>query len=292
MNGVFNILKPAGMSSSDVVARMRRILGQKKVGHLGTLDPAAAGVLPILAGKATRLFDYLSAHEKVYVAEFFLGVETDTLDAEGQVTRKVPWTGDREALEKALLEFEGTITQTPPVYSAVKLAGKKAYDLARKGHEVEIPARQVTISKVALLSVRENRVWLRVECETGTYIRSLCRDLAQRLGTCGHLSYLLRTQSGGYRLEESLTLAQAAALARRGALAPDPMERALDFLPRLDLGEDLAKPLVNGVRLKLKKVPPEPCRVYCGGAFYGIGSALPRQEEPVLRMNVLLPPEE
>lgn len=293
MNGVVNIIKPAGMSSSDVVARMRRILGQKRVGHLGTLDPAAAGVLPILVGKATRLFDYLSMHNKEYIAEFCLGAETDTLDAEGTVTERLPWDGDAARLSSALDAFTGVIDQVPPQYSAVKLGGRKAYDLARKGECASMPVRQVAIHRLELMRVEGDRAWVRIECEKGTYVRSLCRDIARAVGTRGYLTYLLRTQSGAYRLEDGLTLAQAAVLAARGCLPVEPMEDAVAFLPALSVAADRERGLRNGLRPPLAALPQHPhVRVYCGGAFFGIGHGQIGERGPELKLDLYLPPEE
>ena len=293
MNGVVNIIKPAGMSSSDVVARMRRILGQKRVGHLGTLDPAAAGVLPILVGKATRLFDYLAMHNKEYIAEFCLGAETDTLDAEGTVTERLPWDGDAARLSSALDAFTGVIDQVPPQYSAVKLGGRKAYDLARKGECASMPVRQVAIHRLELMRVEGDRAWVRIECEKGTYVRSLCRDIARAVGTRGYLTYLLRTQSGAYRLEDGLTLAQAAVLAARGCLPVEPMEDAVAFLPALSVAADRERGLRNGLRPPLAALPQHPhVRVYCGGAFFGIGHGQIGERGPELKLDLYLPPEE
>ena len=293
MNGVVNIIKPAGMSSSDVVARMRRILGQKRVGHLGTLDPAAAGVLPILVGKATRLFDYLSMHNKEYIAEFCLGAETDTLDAEGTVTERLPWDGDAARLSSALDAFTGVIDQVPPQYSAVKLGGRKAYDLARKGECASMPVRQVAIHRLELMRVEGDRAWVRIDCEKGTYVRSLCRDIARAVGTRGYLTYLLRTQSGAYRLEDGLTLAQAAVLAARGCLPVEPMEDAVAFLPALSVAADRERGLRNGLRPPLAALPQHPhVRVYCGGAFFGIGHGQIGERGPELKLDLYLPPEE
>lgn len=293
MNGIVNIIKPAGMSSSDVVARMRRILGEKKVGHLGTLDPAAAGALPILVGKATRLFDYLSVHNKEYIAEFYLGAETDTLDAEGVITEEEPWDGDVDKLREILKDYLGTIDQLPPQYSAVKLGGKKAYDLARKGQIADIPMRRVVIHELELMRVQENRVWVRILCEKGTYVRSLCRDIARQAGTRGYLTYLLRTQSGDFRIEEGLTLAQAAMLSKRGQLPMQSMETALAFLPRVDFAKKCEKGLRNGLWPSVEGIPLEaPYRVYCEGRFFGVGHARKCEQGMEMKLDLYLPPEE
>ena len=293
MNGIVNIIKPAGMSSSDVVARMRRILGEKRVGHLGTLDPAAAGTLPVLVGKATRLFDYLSVHNKEYIAEFCLGKETDTLDAEGVVTEEEPWDGDVEKIREILKDYLGPIDQLPPQYSAVKLGGKKAYDLARKGQIADIPMRRVVIHELELLRWEGDRVWVRILCEKGTYVRSLCRDIARQAGTRGYLTYLLRTQSGDFRIEDGLTLAQAAVLAARGQLPMQSMEAALEFIPAVTLEARFEKGLRNGLWPPVDDIEKEtPHRVYCAGKFYGVGHARECEKGMEMKLDLYLPSEE
>ncbi|MDF2441704.1 MAG: tRNA pseudouridine55 synthase, partial [Abditibacteriota bacterium] len=211
---VLNVLKPPGLTSHDVVGLVRRVVGTKRVGHTGTLDPAAAGVLPVCINQATRLVEYLQAGTKEYTAEITFGYETDTLDAEG----KVLWRGesghiDLENLRRALDAFRGEIEQIPPLYSAIKKDGKKLYELAREGVEdVEIPTRRVTISHLEASRFMAGtqstlpRAVLHIECSGGTYIRSLLRDIGHALGTFATMTFLVRTRSGSFRLDEAHTL--------------------------------------------------------------------------------------
>ncbi len=206
-NGVLNIYKPKGFTSHDIVNKVRRIAGMKKVGHTGTLDPMAEGVLPLCLGKATRIAEYLTGEDKEYIAEISLGSETDTLDADGEITRKCPIPKlTEELLIEVLKNFLGEIIQIPPIYSAIKKDGKPLYKYAREGKELDIPGRKVDIYYIKLNSFRDNKINITVGCSKGTYIRSLARDLADSLGTCGHLSALLRTKSGSFIEKNSVTL--------------------------------------------------------------------------------------
>ena len=214
MDGVLNLLKPPGMTSHDAVSFVRKTLGTKRVGHTGTLDPAAAGVLPICVGQATRLVEYLQAGTKEYIAEATFGFETDTGDAVGQVTNQSKATGVSLAdVRASLSNFRGPITQTPPMHSAVKVAGKKLYELAREGLEIDVPTREVVISKLEVLrfvSSARPRAMLHIECTGGTYIRSLVRDIGRALGCGATMTFLVRTRSGAFEIESASTLEQIA----------------------------------------------------------------------------------
>lgn len=208
MNFAIAIDKPLGLSSSDVVIKCRnalsRAVGVKiKCGHMGTLDPAAEGVLVLGFGKATKLFDYMQNGKKTYVAEFTFGKTTDTLDREGVVTEENGKLPDKDLLEKTVKEFTGEIMQVPPKYSAVNVNGVRAYKLARNGKEVDIPAKKVNVYDIKISDVEENegkvkRVILEIQCGSGTYIRSLCRDIAEELGCLSYMSALRRTSCAGY----------------------------------------------------------------------------------------------
>lgn len=207
LSGIFNIDKPAGMTSHDVVQVVRRASGERRVGHAGTLDPMATGVLLVCVGKATRVTEYLMQHSKRYRAEITLGVTTDTLDAEGEVLETV--AADhvrREAVEAALDEFVGQIEQIPPMYSAIKREGKKLYELAREGVTVEREPRTVEITRIDVVEWEPPRVTIDVTCSKGTYIRALARDLGAALGIGAHLSRLVRTASGRFGIAESSSL--------------------------------------------------------------------------------------
>jgi tRNA pseudouridine55 synthase len=217
MDGIINIDKPPGLTSHDVVARVRRITGQKKAGHAGTLDPMATGVLPVVLGKATRLVEYLAGADKVYRATLVLGATTPTYDCEGEIT---PTPGavmpTRREVEEALEGFKGEIEQLPPMYSAIKVGGKKLYEIARGGIEVERQARRVTIFRLELEAYRPPVLALFVECSKGTYIRSLAHDLGSALGTGAYLDALIRTRHGPFALDGATTLEGLEAAMKEG----------------------------------------------------------------------------
>jgi tRNA pseudouridine55 synthase len=208
MHGVLNILKPPGPTSHDIVAQARRALKTKRVGHTGTLDPAATGVLPICVGHATRLVEYLQATRKTYIAEATFGFETDTLDAVGQVTARSDASHvDEAALNAALHQFRGNILQVPPMFSALKREGKSLHELARAGEVVEIEARPTEIFALELKYLQRNesgvRAMIEIECAPGTYIRSLVRDIGHALGTHATMSFLVRTASGRFGIADA-----------------------------------------------------------------------------------------
>ncbi len=206
MDGIVSIDKARGMTSHDVVARVRRLAHQKRVGHAGTLDPAAEGVLPVCLGQATRLVEYLSERGKAYRATVRFGVVTDTYDAEGNVVREAPVALTREEIAAALPAFLGEQMQVPPIYSAIKRGGRKLYELARAGEAVEVEPRLVRIDTLTLIDWQPPDLLLDVECGKGTYIRSLAHDLGERLGPGAHLAALTRTRSGPFTLAQSVTL--------------------------------------------------------------------------------------
>ncbi len=206
MDGIIIIDKEPGFTSHDVVAKLRGICGQKKIGHTGTLDPAATGVLPVCLGSGTRLCDMLTDTDKEYVAELLLGVETDTQDTTGRVLAAREVNVSQEELRAAVFSFAGDYGQVPPMYSALKVNGKKLYELAREGKEVERKARQVKIHEIEILDCSLPVVKLRVACSKGTYIRTLCADIGARLGCGGTMQSLRRTAAGRFRLEDAVTL--------------------------------------------------------------------------------------
>ena len=280
MNGFINISKPAGMSSAAVVAVLRRLTGEKRVGHAGTLDPEAAGVLPMMIGKATRLFDYLVDKEKEYVAVAAFGAATDTQDATGQVIETGDRYPDRAAVEAALPRLTGEIRQRPSVYSAIKVGGKPLYARARKGETPEVPERTVRIYEIRVLrEMPDHGFELLVRCGKGTYIRTLCHDLGQLCGCPAHMRSLVRTQSGIFTLKEAISLEEARALAEAGALQSRllPPDAPLQHLPRADVPEKWAKKVAAGAALPLEgtgaELLPEGgvTRIYLKNAFWGIG---------------------
>ena len=208
-NGIIVINKPQGWTSMDICAKLRGIFREKRIGHAGTLDPMATGVLPVFIGRATRAVEFASEGQKEYVAGLKLGVVTNTQDTSGEVLETRPFTGTREDLEAVLPQFRGDIQQIPPMYSAIKINGKKLYELARKGREVEIKAKTLVIDEIEVLECglpAEPTLIVRVVCSKGTYIRALARDIGTALGSGAHLYGLRRTQVGDVRVEQCESL--------------------------------------------------------------------------------------
>ena len=210
-DGIIIIDKPAGWTSMDVCGKLRGILKTKKVGHAGTLDPMATGVLPVFVGGATRAVSYAESGDKEYVAGLRLGLVTNTQDTSGEILEQHPAHVTREQLLAVLPRFTGVISQVPPMYSAIKIGGQKLYELARKGKEVERPARVVTIYQLELLDMQDGDCLLRVRCSKGTYVRTLCHDIGQALGCGGCMSSLRRTMAAGFTLADCRTLADVQA---------------------------------------------------------------------------------
>lgn len=215
-SGIINVYKEKGFTSFDVVAKLRGILKTKKIGHTGTLDPDAEGVLPVCIGRATKVCDILTDKDKVYEAVMLLGVETDTQDTSGEVLKELPVEVSEEDVKEAILSFVGEYAQVPPMYSALKVNGKKLYELAREGKTVERKARNVQIFSIEILEMDLPRVRMSVHCSKGTYIRTLCHDVGQKLGCGGCMDKLLRTKVGVFELADTLKLAEIDALAREG----------------------------------------------------------------------------
>lgn len=217
-DGVINVYKEAGYTSHDVVAKMRGILKQRKIGHTGTLDPDAEGVLPVCLGKGTRLCDMLTDKTKTYQAVLLLGQETDTQDTSGEVLATCPVEVSEEQIHRAVMSFVGEYAQVPPMYSALKVNGKKLYELARAGKEVERQARQVEICSIVIDKIQLPRVTMTVSCSKGTYIRTLCFDIGRVLGCGGCMEHLLRTQVERFQVKDSLTLQQIETMRDAGTL--------------------------------------------------------------------------
>ena len=281
MNGIINLLKPPGMSSNGATVFLRKLLNEKRVGHAGTLDPGAAGVLVVLAGRSARLSDFLMNHAKRYRAEIAFGKRTDTLDSYGQVLEEKPCSVSRERLLQAIPAFLGESEQIPPDYSAVKIGGRPAYQLARKGVEIRKKARRVQIFSIDLLAqTGENRFLLEIACSKGTYIRTLLEDIAKSMGEIAHTSFLMRTASGGFGIEQAYTVDELKALAEAGdfSFVQSP-EKALMELPEVRLGPRYHFALQNGQKISCD-MPDQRFRLYCGEQFYGIGEC----QEGILRL--------
>ena len=296
MNGCLNILKPPGMTSAAVVAVTRRLTGEKRVGHAGTLDPEAAGVLPVMIGKAARLFDYLVDKEKEYVAECAFGKATDTQDATGRVTAAGDCYPTLAQVRAAADRLTGDIWQRPSMYSAIKQDGVAMYERARRGETVEVPLRQVHVERIDLKGETPNHgVLMTVRCGRGTYIRSICHDLGEMTGCPAHMRFLLRSRSGAFDLSTAMTLEEAAALSEAGTLGERllSLDMPLAHLPRLEAAPGLRRAVANGAKLPLRALrgdmPPEgqPVRIYLEGMFWGM--AVREGEQMVWR--ALIAPE-
>lgn len=247
MDGVIIVNKPAGMTSHDVVNRIRKIFKTKKVGHCGTLDPDATGVLVVAVNKATKLLQFLTADNKEYIATLSLGTATDTYDASGQVTATKEYVpiSDKKILA-CLNSFVGEQEQIPPMHSAIKVKGKKLYEYARNNEMVEIPKRVITIDYIELISIVDNLVKFKVGCSKGTYIRSLCFDIAKKLDYPGHMYSLIRSKSGNFSLSDSYSLEEI----ENGEFEILSMEEALSNYPKLVVDDENI--IYHGKKIKSK----------------------------------------
>jgi len=276
MDGILNIHKAIGMTSHDVVAKIRKMLQQKRVGHAGTLDPAASGVLPICVGQGTRVAEYLSESGKAYSAEILFGTVTDTYDSEGAILR----TSDTTTLtltqiEEMLPQFLGPQMQMPPLYSALKLQGQPAYKRIRAGEDITLTARPITLHELRILDWQAPRLTLAVDCSKGTYIRSLAYDLGERLGYGAHLAALVRTRSGPFTLSESVTLEQVAEAVEQGTIAQllTSADTVLQHYPALHLDAPTVERVLHGNSFSYDAPPAELARVYdTRGQFLAIAT--------------------
>lgn len=284
MNGFLIVNKPTGRTSSDAVVFVRKRLPRgTAVGHGGTLDPEASGVLPVCVGSATRLFDYIIDKQKTYVARLRLGVETDTQDATGRVVAERPVTAGENEVRAALKGFVGEIEQIPPMYSALKRDGQRLYKLARRGETVALEPRKCRVDGIEYLGCEGGDTHLlQIRCGKGVYIRTMCHDIGRALGCGGHMLTLERTAAGIFHIEDALTLEEIDALARAGRLAERllPLDRPLEHLPAVRVGDQCRHAVKNGNPLKARwlDAPAPACdavRVYLNDAFAGIGQPQP-----------------
>lgn len=260
-HGIINVYKEQGYTSFDVVAKLRGIFGQKKIGHTGTLDPDAEGVLPVCLGKATKVCDMLTDRDKEYRAVMLLGIDTDTQDVSGNVLARGSLDGITEdQIYEAIQSFVGEISQIPPMYSALKVNGQKLCDLARKGQVVERKPRKITIYGITVNEIAVPRVTMTVQCSKGTYIRTLCHDIGEKLGCYGTLEHLLRTRAAGYELENALRLSQIQEKKDQGTLAEAvcPVEDVFLSFPVFHTKESADKLLYNGNGIRREQIVPAP----------------------------------
>lgn len=280
-HGMINVYKEKGFTSHDVVAKLRGICKQKKIGHTGTLDPDAVGVLPVCLGCATRLCDMLTEKDKEYVAVLRLGITTDTQDATGKVLAEKEVSVSEEEVRAVIASFEGEQLQIPPMYSALKVNGKKLYELAREGKEIERKARPIVVHEIEILSENMPEFTIRVKCSKGTYIRTICHDIGQKLSCGGVMVSLKRTKVGNFGIEDAYTLSQIEDMAKEGKLCEIllPVEKVFEKLPEIRVKETAMKALLNGNQLKKEEIlmlsdealKAEEVRVYgADGRFYGV----------------------
>ncbi len=287
MDGILNINKATGMTSHDVVARIRKLLHQRRVGHAGTLDPAASGVLPICIGQGTRIAEYLSESGKAYQAEITFGIVTDTYDAEGSIIRRADTSSlTLSQIEETLPHFLGPQQQLPPRYSAIKIQGQPAYKRVRSGEEITLEARAIEIHQLQVLAWEPPRLTLAVECSKGTYIRSLAYDLGEHLGYGAYLSALIRTRSGPFTLASSATLEQLAEANEEEIVSKYllPADSALQDYPALALDAATIERVLHGNAFRDPRVHVQPeatlARIYdTEGHFLAIATWNSQQQQ-------------
>lgn len=288
MNGFLNLLKPPGMSSGAAVACVKRLVGEK-VGHAGTLDPEAAGVLPMMVGRGARLLNYFTDKSKRYIAEIAFAGATDTQDAQGTIVEPARGVPERAEIEAVLPRFRGAILQCPPAYSALKRDGVPLYALARRGEMVETKARPTTIDELTLCEqVSPDGYMLEVACAEGTYIRTLCHDIGQALGRPAHMRFLLRTRHGGFMLEDAVTFEELQRAAEKGETEKYllPLAFPLSGMPALQVPPQYAKLARNGGKLPAALLPTlaqgEKCQLWLADTLLGVA----HREDALLRFDV------
>ncbi|MDY3983295.1 MAG: tRNA pseudouridine(55) synthase TruB [Veillonellaceae bacterium] len=294
MDGVFPFLKPPGITSHDAVGICRRLLHERRIGHSGTLDPLAYGVLPLYLGRATRLIEYAEGQDKTYIAECKLGFFTDTEDSTGQALpfsavapasqiEKETKSVTVEQIEAVLPRFRGAIEQTPSRYSAIKVNGQRAYEWARQGIVVTMPKRQVAISELSLVAFAYPFFTLKITCSSGTYVRALLRDICLALGLAGHMTQLVRTRVGAFTIDQAFTGEEVEVLQEKALL---PADTVVAFLPKLDLSDDSVQALVRGQVRPIEQADGL-YRTYGSHGFLGLAKVTNGQLK--VEKNVFLP---
>ena len=284
-SGIVVVNKEKGFTSHDAVNVIRKIFDMRKVGHTGTLDPEATGVLPICLGKATRVSDLIMESDKEYIAEMKLGTKTDTQDIWGEVIEQSHKKVSEEEFISAIESFIGKYDQIPPMYSAIKIDGKKLYEIARQGKEVERKPRRVTIHYIEILSISGDNARIKVGCSKGTYIRTLINDIGEKLGTFACMTYLQRTKSGVFHIEDAHTLNELKAIREKGDLSDVLYNTDYVFssLDRIDLSDELKERFLNGAKSTVEK-PLGRYRVYdIDGDFLGLGYVEEDKKRNVLK---------
>lgn len=268
MNGIIVINKPKGISSNMAVSKVKKVLGTKKVGHYGTLDPLATGVLPIAVGKATKLFDYFLTKTKTYIATFTFGKTTDTLDSEGKITQTCTTLPTKHQLIVATKKFLGKTNQIPPKYSAKSVGGVRAYELSRRGIDFELSPKLVTITKFDLLDQLDDTTFIfEIDCSSGTYIRSLARDLGQEVGSLAYMSDLIRTRSGNFTLNQAIELDH---ITPANVISID---KVLSNLKKVCVDDKFFDKLKNGNAIKVDLIDQSNFLLYCKNCLFGIADS-------------------
>lgn len=271
MNGILVIDKEQGWTAQDVVSKLRGITGERRIGHTGTLDPMATGVLPIVIGKATRASDFLMADDKEYLCEITFGQATDTEDIWGNVIATTDLIPTKESFRRALLSFEGPALQTPPMYSAIKMGGKKLYELARAGKTVERPQREVVFHELELIEFSNDHARFRAKVSKGTYIRTLCKDLGEEVHSMAVMSALRRIRSGSFSIGDAITIGEFESLSRDDQLKRlIPMDQALN-MPSLILDIKESERVLLGQRIPTDARFQDWVKVYGDSTFLGLG---------------------
>lgn len=291
MNGILLIDKEKGMTSHDVVNKVRRILGTRKVGHTGTLDPIATGLIPVLVGEGTKISNYIVADDKEYIGTAVFGSEYTTYDITGDVLAKTDNIPSDEDVIKYIDNLKGKITQKPPIYSAIKVKGKKLYEYARAGIEVEIPEREVEIFETEILNNKLGEVCFRVKCSSGTYIRSLIQSMGRDLSSYAAMSDLRRTKVGVFNVEDAISLDDLEKLSREEIEARlISIEEALSNMKKFIVPDYFYDRMKNGLQFRMKKTDfniGEEVRIYCKGEFIGIGY-IRMKDTPELQLKKLI----
>lgn len=284
--GILNVNKEKGISSARVVSLVRRALDIKKVGHTGTLDLEASGVLPIVVGKATRVSDYMMTKDKVYETDLILGAKTTTLDAAGEITQKSHKVIGKDEFLAVMNTFKGEIDQVPPMYSALKVNGKKLYDLAREGIEIERKKRKVNIYDIDLLDFDFPRAKIRVTCSKGTYIRTLVDDIGEKLGTFAYVDNLVRARVGEFNIKDAIKSEDILEISREDLLKKlYPIDTALKNFEKIVLDKSYLEKLINGQVVEVEKNYGKIIRVYCEDEFLGLGNSYRENNKNFLKME-------
>ena len=296
MDGIINVFKPKGITSHDVVSIMRKTIGIKKIGHTGTLDPNATGVLPLCVGKGTRVSEYLLDVDKEYIGELSLGIATDTQDIDGKIIKSSSKTVSKDDIYRAFDEFRGRIEQIPPMYSALKHNGKKLYELAREGKVVKRDPREVYIYDLKIIDILDNKkVIFYSKCSRGTYIRTLCNDIGELLGTYGYMSYLIRVGVGDFKIADSYSIDYIKSLDEKSIESICcPLDNGLSHIGSLIVDERYFIKLKNGVFVPLLMSDNNqfkediPYKVYCNSLFIGLGRMIKKDNIPHVKMDKVL----